>query len=97
VIRCLRVASLDSLTNNLLSQLKANATLQFWEKSKSQMIRLFWEKKVPKKVLIELALVEECAKKANQEIINEIFAELFNGEILIPWCKQVTKVAIIDN
>jgi hypothetical protein len=52
---------------------------------------------VSKKALIELTLVDECAKKANQEIVDEIFADFDNGEILIPWCKQVTKVAIIDN
>ncbi len=50
-----------------------------------------------RKVLIELALVEECAKKANMEIINEIFADLSNGEIVIPWCNQVKKVAIIKS
>ena len=50
-----------------------------------------------KKVLIELTLVEECTEKTNQEIINEIFKDLSSGEIVIPWCKEVSKVAIIDS
>ena len=51
---------------------------------------------MPKKVIIELALVEESANQANQEIINEIFTDLSEGEIIIPWCKQVIKVVVLD-
>jgi hypothetical protein len=88
----------DFLTAIYVSELKTVANLGNSEKNlKAKKSVVVLGEKVTKKALIELTLVEECAKKANQEIINEIFAELFNGEILIPWCKQVTKVAIIDS
>ena len=51
---------------------------------------------LPKKAIIELALAEESANQANQEIINEIFTDLSEGEIIIPWCKQVIKVVVLD-
>lgn len=49
-----------------------------------------------KKVIIEISLVEESAEKANQEIVNEIFNDLSEGRIIIPWCKKVEKVAVIE-
>jgi len=48
-----------------------------------------------KKVIIELSLIEESAKQANQKIIDEIFNDLSEGRIIIPWCKKVEKVAIV--
>jgi hypothetical protein len=49
-----------------------------------------------KKVIIELSLIEESARKVNQEIVNEIFSDLSEGQIIIPWCKKVEKVAVIE-
>ena len=49
-----------------------------------------------KRVIIELSLVEESARKVNQEIVDEIFNELSKGRIIIPWCKKVEKVAVIE-
>ena len=51
---------------------------------------------MPKKVLIEISLVEECSEKTNQEVAEEIFNEINEGRTLIPWCKQVNKVAVVD-
>jgi hypothetical protein len=50
-----------------------------------------------KKAIIELSLVEESARKVNHEIVDEIFNELSKGRIIIPWCKKVEKVAVIDD
>ena len=47
-----------------------------------------------KKAIIEISLVDECFEKTNQEIEDEIFRELSSGRSLIPWCKQVDKVAV---
>ena len=49
-----------------------------------------------KKAVIELSLVEESVEKSSQEIADEIFADISKGRITIPWCKQVTKVVVID-
>jgi len=49
-----------------------------------------------KKALIEISLVEESSEKTNDEIANEIFNEISEGRTLIPWCKQVEKVAVIE-
>jgi hypothetical protein len=49
-----------------------------------------------KRVIIELSLVEESAKKINQEIVNEIFSDLSEGRIILPWCKKVEKVVVIE-
>jgi hypothetical protein len=50
-----------------------------------------------KKAIIEISLVRECYGKTNQEIANEIFRELSADRTLIPWCKQVNKVAVKDS
>jgi hypothetical protein len=49
-----------------------------------------------KKVLIEISLVEESEEKANKEIVDEIFNDLSEGISVIPWCKKVEKVAVIE-
>jgi hypothetical protein len=49
-----------------------------------------------RKAIIEISLVEECSEKTNQEVANEIFKELSEGETLIPWCKQVNKVVVTE-
>jgi hypothetical protein len=49
-----------------------------------------------KKALIEISLVEESSEKTNAEIASEIFNEIFEGRTIIPWCKQVNKVAVTD-
>jgi hypothetical protein len=49
-----------------------------------------------KKALIEISLVEESSEKTNDEIAGEIFNEISEGRIVIPWCKQVEKVAVIE-
>jgi hypothetical protein len=48
-----------------------------------------------KTVMIELSLIEESTKTSNQEIVDEIFENLSEGRIIIPWCKKVEKVAIV--
>jgi hypothetical protein len=50
-----------------------------------------------KKAIIEISLVDECYEKTNQEIADEIFEELSAGRPLIPWCKQVDKVAVKES
>ena len=50
-----------------------------------------------KKVLIEMSLVDECSERTNQELVDEIFNELHEGRTVIPWCKKVDKVAVLDS
>ena len=47
-----------------------------------------------KKAVIEISLVEESAEKANKEIEKEIFNDLSEGRLVIPWCKKVEKVTV---
>jgi hypothetical protein len=49
-----------------------------------------------KKALIEISLVEESSEKTNGEIASEIFNEISEGRTVIPWCKQVDKVAVTE-
>ena len=49
-----------------------------------------------KRAIIELFLVEESAAKANKEIEKEIFEDLCEGRPIIPWCKKVEKVTVIE-
>ena len=49
-----------------------------------------------KKAIIEISLVEESSERTNDEIASEIFDDISEGRIIIPWCKQVTKVAVIE-
>jgi hypothetical protein len=51
---------------------------------------------VARKVIIEISLVEESSEKTNDEIASEIFNEISEGRTVIPWCKQVEKVAVIE-
>jgi hypothetical protein len=51
---------------------------------------------VVKKALIEISLVEESSEKTNDEIASEIFNEISEGRTVIPWCKQVEKVTVIE-
>jgi uncharacterized OB-fold protein len=47
-----------------------------------------------KKAVIEISLVEESVEKANKEIEKEIFNDLSEGRLVIPWCKKVGKVTV---
>ena len=49
-----------------------------------------------KKAIIEISLVEESSEKTNDEIANEIFNDICEGRIVIPWCKQVEKVVVTE-
>jgi len=49
-----------------------------------------------KKAIIEISLVDECSGRKNIEIANEIFNEISEDKSLIPWCKQVAKVVVLD-
>jgi len=49
-----------------------------------------------KKAIIEISLVEESSEMTNDEIANEIFNDISEGKIVIPWCKQVEKVAVLE-
>jgi hypothetical protein len=53
-------------------------------------------KRMVKKAIIEISLVEESSEKTNAEISGEIFTEISEGRTVIPWCKQVEKVAVIE-
>ena len=54
-----------------------------------------------KRVINEFSLVEESAGKVNQEIVDDVFnalsEDISEERIIIPWCKQVEKVAVIEN
>ena len=50
-----------------------------------------------KKAVIEISLVDECSEKTNNDIAGEIFNDLTKGRIIIPWCKQVEKVVVLDS
>ncbi|MCW4044098.1 MAG: hypothetical protein NWE94_01100 [Candidatus Bathyarchaeota archaeon] len=50
-----------------------------------------------KKVIIELSLVDESRNKVNQQIVDEIFSDISEGRIIIPWCKKVEKVVVIED
>ena len=50
-----------------------------------------------KKAIIEIFLVDECLGRKNNEIANEIFSEISEDRSLIPWCKQVDKVVVVDS
>jgi hypothetical protein len=52
---------------------------------------------IVKKAVIEISLVDECSERKNNEIANEIFGEISEGRSLIPWCKQVNKVIVVDS
>lgn len=41
-----------------------------------------------------ISLVEESTEVANEEIEKEIFAELLEGILKIPWCKRIEKVTV---
>jgi hypothetical protein len=49
-----------------------------------------------KRAIIELFLVEESAAKTNEEIEKEILDDLCEGRAVIPWCKKVEKVTVIE-
>jgi hypothetical protein len=49
-----------------------------------------------KKAIIEISLVEESTEKANKEIEKEIFNDLSEGRLVIPWCKKVEKVTLTE-
>jgi len=49
-----------------------------------------------KKAINEISLVEESSEKTNGEIASEIFNEISEGRTVIPWCKQVNKVAVTE-
>jgi hypothetical protein len=47
-----------------------------------------------KKAVIEISLVDESVEKADKEIEKEIFNDLSEGRLVIPWCKKVEKVTV---
>jgi hypothetical protein len=47
-----------------------------------------------KKAVIVISLVEESTEKANKEIEAEIFKELSECPVKIPWMKKVEKVSV---
>jgi hypothetical protein len=49
-----------------------------------------------KKAIIEILLVDESSEKSNDEIANEIFSEVSEGRTVIPWCKRVEKVIVVE-
>jgi hypothetical protein len=49
-----------------------------------------------KKLLIEIKLVKESEQKPNNEIINEIYSEIMEGDCIIPWCDTVQKIIKVN-
>ena len=49
-----------------------------------------------KKAIIEVSLVEESARKANEELEKEIFNDLSEEDPIIPWCGKVEKVTVTE-
>jgi thiamine pyrophosphokinase len=49
-----------------------------------------------KKAIIEISLVDESSEKSNDEIADEIFSEVSEGRTVIPWCKRVEKVIVVE-
>ena len=49
-----------------------------------------------KKATIVICLVEESAKKQNEEIEKEILEELSKHPPVIPWMKKVEKVTVTE-
>jgi len=47
-----------------------------------------------KRAIIVVSLVDESAEVASEEIEKEIFDELSEGILRIPWCKRVEKVTV---
>jgi hypothetical protein len=47
-----------------------------------------------KKAVIVVSLVEESSEKMNEEIEAEIFKELSECPVKIPWIKKVEKVTV---
>ena len=50
-----------------------------------------------KKTIIVISLVEESAKKPNEEIEKDIIDELSKEPARIPWLKKVEKVTITES
>ena len=47
-----------------------------------------------KKAIITITFGEESSQRTNDELASEIFEELNEGRILIPWCKKIDFVAV---
>jgi hypothetical protein len=49
-----------------------------------------------KNAIIEISLVEQSLGKTNEEIKKEIYDEISEGRIIIPWCKEIKKITITE-
>ena len=49
---------------------------------------------VTKKAVIAITFGEESSEKTNDELASEIFNELNEGRIIIPWCKKIDFVTV---
>ena len=49
---------------------------------------------IPRKVVIELSLIEESSLKSKDEILKEISEVFSNEELVIPWCDKVENIRI---
>ena len=49
-----------------------------------------------KKVVIEIVLIPESRNRRPKEIEQEILEEIRCGNLIIPWCKDVEKVAVVE-
>ncbi|MEM2118834.1 MAG: hypothetical protein QW840_01785 [Candidatus Bathyarchaeia archaeon] len=47
-----------------------------------------------KKAVIEISLIEESTRKANNEIEEEIFTELSQNTHAIPWAEKIENVKV---
>ncbi|MGQ9507263.1 MAG: hypothetical protein ACUVTB_05325 [Candidatus Bathycorpusculaceae bacterium] len=49
-----------------------------------------------RKLIIRAVLVPESLNKQPEEIEREIFKEIHQGLLVIPWCNKVEKIRVID-
>lgn len=49
-----------------------------------------------KKVVIVVSLVEEAWEEADETIEKEIFEELSRDLPMVPWCRKVEKVEVVE-
>ena len=58
------------------------------------MLILFGDKMKNRKIMVTFSLVDESQEKTNEELKEEISKEV--SSILLPWCKAIERVEVID-
>ena len=52
---------------------------------------------MPRKITIELSLIEESSLKSKAELLKEISEVFSNEELVIPWCDKVEHISVIES